>query len=360
MVFVEAFAHFTDGGAKADPRKYFRSSCEERARPARGVRASRLHAAQPDSVRAQSRRARLSGCGARADQLRHRVAAARCVPQLGRGARARLVRALLGKSEARRTPGWRGFRGLLARLRVDGIAAAPEGARHLRAHQLSRRQTQVPRGHAALHRLCPCSYKEVWRACPSRAIAGRGFVKAMLLAAGRGERLRPLTDSVPKAMVEAGGKPLIAWHLERLETAGGIAQARQLLGPEPFLLLNADVYCEYDLARLLGMALGTKLAHLILVPNPAHRPRGDFGLVSDYVKSNAGPRYTYAGVALVSPQLVQGVKPGEKASLAPLLYEAADRSLMTGELYRGLWQDVGTCERLAELETLLESRHENR
>jgi len=227
-------------------------------------------------------------------------------------------------------------------------------------------------------------------------------VKAMLLAAGRGERLRPLTDSVPKAMVEAGGKPLIAWHLERLatagcreavinishlgerivehigdgarfglhvaysreaerlETAGGIAQARQLLGPEPFLLLNADVYCEYDLARLLGMALGTKLAHLILVPNPAHRPRGDFGLVSDYVKSNAGPRYTYAGVALVSPQLVQGVKPGEKASLAPLLYEAADRSLMTGELYRGLWQDVGTCERLAELETLLESRHENR
>jgi MurNAc alpha-1-phosphate uridylyltransferase len=224
----------------------------------------------------------------------------------------------------------------------------------------------------------------------------------MLLAAGRGERLRPLTDSVPKALVEAGGKPLIAWHLERLaaagcreavinvshlgeriverlgdggrfglriaysreaerlETAGGIAQALRLLGAEPFALVNADVYCEYDLARLFGRSLGARLAHLVLVPNPPHRARGDFALVSDEVKSDGAPRYTYAGIAVVSPRLVEGVKPGEKAPLAPLLYAAADRGLMSGELYRGLWQDVGTLERLAELEALLGSRHENR
>ncbi len=227
-------------------------------------------------------------------------------------------------------------------------------------------------------------------------------MRAMLLAAGRGERLRPLTDTVPKALVEVGGKPLVAWHLERLaaagaqdvvinvshlgdriverigdggrfglrvaysreaerlETAGGIAQALHLLGREPFVLVNADIYCEYDLAHLFGMALGARLAHLVLVPNPAHRARGDFGLVADEIKSNAGPRYTYAGIAVVSPRLVESVKPGEKAPLAPLLYAAADRGLMTGELYRGLWQDVGTRERLAELESLLGSRHENR
>jgi len=230
----------------------------------------------------------------------------------------------------------------------------------------------------------------------------------MLLAAGRGERLRPLTDSVPKALVEAGGKPLIAWHLERLaaagcreavinvsylgeriverigdgarfglriayspeaerlETAGGIAQALHLLGEEPFVLLNADVYCEFDVARLLRMPLGAMLAHLVLVPNPAHRPRGDFALAGDTkttsgeVKSTGSPSYTYAGIALVSPRLVESVTPGEKEPLAPLLYAAADRGLMRGELYRGLWQDVGTLERLAQLEALLGSRHENR
>jgi MurNAc alpha-1-phosphate uridylyltransferase len=220
-------------------------------------------------------------------------------------------------------------------------------------------------------------------------------MKAMLLAAGRGERLRPLTDTIPKALVEAGGKPLIAWHLERLaragirdavvnvshlgeriverlgdgarfglrlhysrererlETAGGIANALGLLGREPFLLVNADVYCECEFARLMRVELGERLAHLVLVPNPAHRAGGDFSLAHGRVGNDAAPRYTYAGVAVMKPALVDPVKAGEKAALGPLLREAAARGLLGGELYRGLWQDVGTLERLAELEKYL-------
>jgi MurNAc alpha-1-phosphate uridylyltransferase len=220
----------------------------------------------------------------------------------------------------------------------------------------------------------------------------------MILAAGRGERLRPLTDSVPKAMVQAGGKPLIAWHLERLaaagyrelvvnvshladriieglgdgsrhgvriqysrereplETAGGIAYARTLLGEAPFLLVNADVYCEFDFARLKGFALGARLAHLVLVPNPSHRTGGDFSLDQGLVGNAEGARYTYAGIAVMSPALVAGVPAGQKAPLAPLLREAADGRRLSGELYRGLWRDVGTRERLAELEAQLASR----
>jgi len=220
----------------------------------------------------------------------------------------------------------------------------------------------------------------------------------MILAAGRGERLRPLTDALPKAMVCAGGKPLIAWHLERLaaagyreavinvshlgerivealgdgeryglriaysrereplETAGGLAHARALLGEAPFLLVNADVYCEFDFAWLRGRSLGAGLGHLVLVPNPAHRSGGDFTLEDAMIGNGAGPRYTYAGIAVMSPALVAGVAPGEKAPLAPLLRAAAERRLLSGELYRGVWQDVGTRERLAELEAHLASR----
>ena len=223
-------------------------------------------------------------------------------------------------------------------------------------------------------------------------------MKAMLLAAGRGERLRPLTDTVPKALVEAGGKPLIVWHLERLaragirdavinishlgeriverlgdgarfglrlhysrererlETAGGIANALELLGRAPFLLVNADVYCECDFARLMNIQLGDRLAHLVLVPNPSHRSKGDFSLADGRLGDAAEPRYTYAGVAVVAPKLVQSVNRGEKAPLAPLLYDAAARGLLGGEVYRGLWQDVGTMERLAELERFLNER----
>ena len=227
-------------------------------------------------------------------------------------------------------------------------------------------------------------------------------MKAMLLAAGRGERLRPLTDEVPKALVEAGGKPLIGWHLERLaasglrevvinvshlagqivdalgdgarygvriawsrepeplETAGGIANARALLGAEPFLLVNGDVYCEYAFSSLSNIKLEHSLAHLVLIPNPPHHPKGDFTLERGVVGNEPAPRYTYSGIAVMSPALVAGVPAGEKAPLAPLLRAAAEEKRITGEIYAGRWQDVGTAERLAELRAHFSSNHENR
>lgn len=225
-------------------------------------------------------------------------------------------------------------------------------------------------------------------------------MKAMILAAGRGERLRPLTERLPKALIAAGGRALLDRHLDRLEaagareivinaahlaeriaahlrthpraeleialsieaealeTAGGIANALPRLGPAPFLLLNADVYCEADLAQLCTRALEGRLAHLVLVPNPAHRPEGDFTLVRERVGVHGGPRYTYAGIAVMSPQLVAGIRAGDKAPLAPLLRAAAAEGRISGELYSGPWFDVGTAERLAALEAYLAACHD--
>ncbi|MCL4800182.1 MAG: nucleotidyltransferase family protein [Burkholderiales bacterium] len=220
-------------------------------------------------------------------------------------------------------------------------------------------------------------------------------MKAMILAAGRGERMRPLTDRVPKPLLEVGGKALVVWLIERLRaggfrdlvlnhahlgaaivsalgdgaalgvalrysaeaaalgTAGGIAQALPLLGDAPFAAANADVYCELDFARLRSRPLGAALAHLVLVDNPPHHPAGDFTLSGTQVGNAAADRLTFAGIGLYAPELFAGVPRGERAELAPLLRAAADAGRVTGERFAGRWVDVGTPQRLAALDRAL-------
>jgi MurNAc alpha-1-phosphate uridylyltransferase len=226
-------------------------------------------------------------------------------------------------------------------------------------------------------------------------------MKAMILAAGRGERMRPLTDDCPKPLLPAGGKPLIVWHIERLarmgfydivinhahlgqmietalgdgrhwgvrlhysaeqtalETAGGIANALSWLGQEPFLVVNGDIFCDYDFALMREHAAklhpGGLLAHLVLVPNPEHHPQGDFALRNDAVVEGE-PSFTFSGIGVYHPSLFSSIVPGQAAKLAPLLNQAIGSGHVRGEFYSGLWQDIGTPARLAELDRLLQKR----
>lgn len=213
-------------------------------------------------------------------------------------------------------------------------------------------------------------------------------MKAMILAAGRGERMRPLTDTVPKPLLKVRGRPIIAWTIERLarggivelvinhshlgtlieaalgdgsrlgvsiryspekealETAGGIAKALPLLVPGPFVAVNGDILCDFDFATLRGRELGGDLAHLVLVANPPHHPQGDFPVRDGRVRDEDGPRWTFAGIGLYRPELFASIRAGERAQLAPLLRAAMARGLVGGEIHGGAWLDVGTPERL--------------
>lgn len=218
-------------------------------------------------------------------------------------------------------------------------------------------------------------------------------MKAMILAAGRGERMRPLTDHVPKPLLPVAGRPLIVHHLERLaasgfrevvinhawlggqivealgdgsrwglgiryspegdkglETGGGIHRALPLLGDAPFLVINGDIWTDLDLSTLPVRPSG--LAHLVLVPNPDHNPEGDFSLSGGRV-GTGGHRHTFSGVGVYDPRLFQDCAPGA-FPLAPLLREAASRGEVSGSLYHGCWLDVGTAQRLGRLEAMLD------
>lgn len=220
-------------------------------------------------------------------------------------------------------------------------------------------------------------------------------MKAMILAAGRGERMRPLTDSLPKPLLAVGGKPLIVHHIEKLkvagvtdlvinhawlghklvavlgdgsalgvsihwsaeesalETAGGIIQALPLLGDEPFLVINGDTWLDLDYRTLVSQPLGTALAHLWLVPNPPQHPAGDFALQAGKVVDT--PALTFSGVGLYDPAAFAGLTPGAR-KLAPLLRDWMAQGRVGGSLLAGEWRDIGTVARLQALDDQLQGR----
>lgn len=236
-------------------------------------------------------------------------------------------------------------------------------------------------------------------------------MRAMILAAGRGERMRPLTDHTPKPLLAVAGKPLIVWHLERLaaagifdvtinhawlgqaleqalgngqrwgltirwspepagglETAGGIARARPWQGQEPFLVINGDVWCDWNPAQALAIAKQWpgnpgQRAWLLLVNNPQHHPTGDFWLETNgRVRADAShapappPRLTFSGIGVYHPALFADVPPDTKTALAPLLRAAMRQHSVNGARHHGQWVDVGTPARLQALNTMLSGR----
>lgn len=220
-------------------------------------------------------------------------------------------------------------------------------------------------------------------------------MKAMILAAGRGERLRPLTDHTPKPLLQAAGKALIVYQIEALaqagihdiiinhahlgeqieqqlgsgahwgvtihyspesdalETGGGIFNALPLLGDEPFLVVNGDIWTDYDYSQL-QLAEGD-LAHLVLVKNPPHNSKGDFVLQRGQVVEAEAARYTFSGIGLYHPALFAGCSAGA-FPLAPLLRQAIGSGSVSGEFFNGSWIDVGTVQRLQQLSQMLSAQ----
>lgn len=217
----------------------------------------------------------------------------------------------------------------------------------------------------------------------------------MILAAGRGERMGALTDTLPKPLLRAGGKPLIAWLIEALvregyrelvinvshhgplientlgdghawhariaysreaqalETAGGIANALPLLGTAPFLVVNGDLGTDFPFGRLREALGSAARAYLVLVPNPAHHPQGDFGLSQGCVTLDERERYTFSGIGVYHPALFEHIAAGTRYPLAGVLTPEIAARRVSGELYTGRWMDVGTPQRLALLDRLL-------
>ncbi len=218
-------------------------------------------------------------------------------------------------------------------------------------------------------------------------------MRAMILAAGRGERMRPLTDATPKPLLQAGGRHLIEYHIEglvaagiteivinhawlgaqiesalgdgarygasiqysregdqALETGGGIVNALPLLGAQPFVVINGDIFTEFPLATLQHQPQAQ--AHLVLIPNPPHHAQGDFALADGQVQNTGAQMYTFSGISVYRPEFFANCKHGI-FPLAQLLRRAADARQLTGELYEGMWMDIGTPARLQELDRRL-------